>query len=111
MVFKPFKSPLIRKIEPSAETGEDSDHPAKKARLQKNEPAHADTRPAPSLGSRKPLVQVRNGKDSGKASKKSAPKSGAGERYFNALWYAQSTLFFVIPNPMNRPRFNIRLRL
>jgi DNA repair and recombination protein RAD54B len=35
------------------------------------------------------LVQVRNGKDSGKVPKKSAPKAVAGERYFNALWYVR----------------------
>jgi hypothetical protein len=72
----------------TTENIEVSDHPAKKARVEKEEPAPADTRPSPSLGARKPLVQVKNGKESlGKSSKKAALQAGAGERYFNALWY------------------------
>ncbi|KAJ5146833.1 Heat shock protein hsp98 [Penicillium atrosanguineum] len=92
MVFKPFKPPSIRKPETSMEETEDSHPPAKKPRLEKDEPTPADTRPPPSLGARKPLVPVRNGKDSsGKPSKKAAPKPGAGERYFNALWRKPTT--------------------
>jgi DNA repair and recombination protein RAD54B len=92
MVFKPFKPPLIRKAEATTGNTEVSDHPAKKARVEKEELAPADTRPSPSLGARKPLVQVKNGKEPlKKSSKKAAPQAGAGERYFNALWYVRSS--------------------
>ncbi|KAJ5359178.1 DNA repair and recombination protein [Penicillium cataractarum] len=90
MVFKPFKPPLIRKPEQSTETADANDHPTKKPRLVKDEAtSETQTRPTPTLGSRKPLLQVRNiGKDStAKEINESVAKEDASfERFFNVLW-------------------------
>ena len=90
MVFKPFKPPLIRKSELPPETDE-QDHPAKRPRLEKEEPTpNTETRLTPSLGARKPLLQVKN------VSKEPVGKTAVGseaihlvgdERFFNVLWY------------------------
>ncbi len=90
MVFKPFKPPLIRKPDQSTETTDTNAHPAKKPRLVKDEATpEPQTRPTPTPGSRKPLLQVRNiGKDSTvKATNGFATKQDATfERFFNVLW-------------------------
>lgn len=91
MVFKPFKPPLIRKPENLTDTIDANDHPAKKPRLVKEETTSVpQTRPTPTLSSRKPLLQVRNiGKDSAtKTTNGPISKEDASfERFFNALWY------------------------
>ncbi|KAJ5948270.1 DNA repair and recombination protein [Penicillium verhagenii] len=87
MVFKPFKSPLIRKPETTDEA-KTQDISAQNP-LKKDDPAPVtETRPTPSEP-RKPLQQVRNvGTESGG---KTAPapepiKLLGDERFFNALW-------------------------
>lgn len=96
MVFKPFKPPLMSKPQSSAETKDEDDHSTKKPRLEKNELAPApDTRLTPTLGTRKPLVQVRNNGKESTGKKKggfASNRSAGNERYFNVLWY-------VHPNP------------
>ncbi|KAJ5161989.1 DNA repair and recombination protein [Penicillium capsulatum] len=86
MVFKPFKPPLIRKTQPTSDSTDDPEHQKKKPRLSNETPASdPDARPVPSLGSRKPLLQVSNGKES--AVKGAAgPQFFGDERFFNALW-------------------------
>ncbi|KAJ5167419.1 DNA repair and recombination protein [Penicillium canariense] len=90
MVFKPFRPPLIGKPQTLDETTDASGHPAKKPRLVKDEATPEDlTRPAATLGSRKPLLQVRNvGKESlAKATSGSISKEDTTfERFFNVLW-------------------------
>lgn len=94
MVFKPFKPPLIRKAQPAEEPEEDQEHPTKKPRLSKETPAsNSDARPTPTLESRKPLLQVSNGKDS-TVKATSGPQFFGDERFFNALWYVR---FFCLP--------------
>ncbi|KAJ5091177.1 hypothetical protein NUU61_006047 [Penicillium alfredii] len=88
MVFKPFKPPLIKKpSQPSNGNGE-QDHPAKKPRLHKDDPA-PDVETRPAIGNRKPLLQVRNrGKETTTNSTSELPSRNVvpGERYFNVLW-------------------------
>ncbi|KAJ5925906.1 DNA repair and recombination protein [Penicillium verhagenii] len=87
MVFKPFKSPLIRKPETTGD-GKTQDIPAQNP-VQKDDPAPVtETRPTPSEP-RKPLHQVRNvGTESGgKIAPAPEPIKLLGdERFFNALW-------------------------
>ena len=82
---------MIRKPENLTDTVDVNDHPAKKPRLAKEEATSVpQSRPTPTLGSRKPLLQVRNiGKDAApKATNGSVSKEDASfERFFNALWY------------------------
>ncbi|KAJ5131457.1 uncharacterized protein N7515_007496 [Penicillium bovifimosum] len=87
MVFKPFKSPLIRNPAPSSESLEEPIRPTKKPRLG-DESTSDEARSTP-IASRKPLIQVKNlGSDS--ATQSSAGELDrdvkAGERYFNVLW-------------------------
>ncbi|KAJ5901548.1 DNA repair and recombination protein [Penicillium taxi] len=94
MVLKPFK-PLSIKRPTSAEVIDVDKYPAKKPRLQEDEPVVTDVKTRPALGARKPLIQVRNiSKESTAkpASKASIPQNFVGdERFFNALWRKPST--------------------
>ena len=88
MVFKPFKPPLIRKPESKTEPTDDPEHLSKKPRLSKDVPAtNHETQPASTLGGRKPLHQVKNGKKT-TVKPASDPQFVGDERFFNALWYA-----------------------
>lgn len=84
MVFKPFKSPLIRTPVSSSENLDESDRPTKKPRLE-DEPAPDDAQSTIL----KPLLQVKNrGLDSTTqpSSDKPAKEDVSDERYFNVLW-------------------------
>ncbi|CAG8908655.1 unnamed protein product [Penicillium egyptiacum] len=82
MVFKPFKSPLIRNpATSSTDKPDEPSRPAKKPRLEDE--------PAPQSASRKPLLQVNNrGSDSTTQSSHgdSTKDDTSDERYFNVLW-------------------------
>ncbi|OQE06213.1 hypothetical protein PENVUL_c019G07548 [Penicillium vulpinum] len=88
MVFKPFKSPLIRNpTTSSTDAPEESSRPTKKPRLE-DEPATKDVQSTP-ITSRKPLLQVSNrGSDSATQSPvgESTKDDTSDERYFNVLW-------------------------
>lgn len=88
MVFKPFKSPLIRTpATSSTDTPDEPSRPAKKPRLE-DEPAPKDVQSTP-IASRKPLLQVNNrGSDNvtQSPSSESTLDGTSGERYFNVLW-------------------------
>ncbi|QQK42142.1 DsDNA-dependent ATPase (Rad54b), putative [Penicillium digitatum] len=88
MVFKPFKSPLIRNPATlSTGSTDEINRPTKKPRLE-DEPAPKDVQSTP-IASRKPLLQVNN---RGSDSVINSPSSGStkddisDERYFNVLW-------------------------
>lgn len=90
MVFKPFKSPLIRNSASSTENLEEPTRPTKKPRLEE-EPVPDDAQSTTAIASRKPLLQVSNrGPDS--ATQSSSADSSkhdtdtSDERYFNVLW-------------------------
>ncbi|OQD62625.1 hypothetical protein PENPOL_c011G06032 [Penicillium polonicum] len=87
MVFKPFKSPLIRNPAiSSTDTPDETSRPTKKPRLE-DEPA-PEVQSTP-IASRKPLLQVNNrGSDNGTESPSSelTKDDTSDERYFNVLW-------------------------
>lgn len=88
MVFKPFKSPLIRNpATSSTETPDEASRPTKKPRLE-DEPVPKDVQATP-IPSRKLLLQVNNrGSDSAtqSAAGESTKDDTSDERYFNVLW-------------------------
>ncbi|KAJ5912392.1 DNA repair and recombination protein [Penicillium tannophilum] len=87
MVFKPFKSPLIRKPE-TTQPAQEQDTSSKAHVHQEGAAPGPETRPTPS-GVRKPLHQVRNvGKESGEkvTPAPEAIKLVGDEKFFNALW-------------------------
>ncbi|KAE8351264.1 SNF2 family N-terminal domain-containing protein [Aspergillus coremiiformis] len=95
MVFKPFKSPLIRKPAPdsSAQSDFPSDTqnishgpPAKRARLHNDRPM--DSTVSSATTNRKPLIQVEN---LGGAGEHVKDDESASERYFNVLWRKPTT--------------------
>jgi DNA repair and recombination protein RAD54B len=89
MVFKPFKSPLIRNPVPSStENIDESVPPAKKPRLLSDEPTPDPDAKSTPLASRKPLIQITNkGSESSTSSSVESPKEVAtDEKYFNVLW-------------------------
>lgn len=88
MVFKPFKSPLIRKPE-TTQPAHEQDTSSKAHVHQEGAAPGPETRPTPS-GVRKPLHQVRNvGKESGERVTPAPEviKLVGDEKFFNALWY------------------------
>lgn len=88
MVFKPFKSPLIRNPAPlSTDTPDEPSRPTKKPRLE-DELAPKDVQSTP-IASRKPLLQVNNrGSDNvtESPSSESTKDDTSDEKYFNVLW-------------------------
>ncbi|KAJ6137154.1 SNF2-related protein [Penicillium samsonianum] len=88
MVFKPFKSPLIRNpATSSTETPDEASRPTKKPRLE-DEPVPKEVQSTP-IASRKLLLQVNNrGPDSAtqSAAGESTKDDTSDERYFNVLW-------------------------
>ncbi|KAJ5488370.1 Helicase C-terminal [Penicillium expansum] len=88
MVFKPFKSPLIRNPATSSnDTLEEPSRPTKKPRLE-DEPTPKDVQSTPTA-SRKPLLQVNNrGSDSvtHSPSNELTKDDTSDEKYFNVLW-------------------------
>ncbi|KAJ6078447.1 hypothetical protein N7467_008200 [Penicillium canescens] len=89
MVFKPFKSPLIRNPVPSStENIDDSVPPAKKPRLLSDDPTPDPDAKSTPLASRKPLIQVNNkGTNSSTSSSvESLNDDSTDEKYFNVLW-------------------------
>jgi DNA repair and recombination protein RAD54B len=89
MVFKPFKSPLIRNPVPSStENIDESVPPAKKPRLLSDEPTPDPDAKSTPLASRKPLVQVNNKRSNSSTSSsvESLKDDSTDEKYFNVLW-------------------------
>ncbi|KAJ5284834.1 hypothetical protein N7524_000140 [Penicillium chrysogenum] len=93
MVFKPFKSPLIRNpATSSTDTTSEPSRPTKKPRLG-DEQASTDVQSTP-IASRKPLQVSNRGSDSTTQSSvtESTKDDTPDERYFNVLWYVLRTL-------------------
>ncbi|KAJ5274384.1 hypothetical protein N7505_002929 [Penicillium chrysogenum] len=87
MVFKPFKSPLIRNpATSSTDTTSEPSRPTKKPRLG-DEQASTDVQSTP-IASRKPLQVSNRGSDSTTQSSvtESTKDDTPDERYFNVLW-------------------------
>jgi hypothetical protein len=108
MVFKPFKSPLIRNNASNPiEITDEPSRPAKKPRLD-DEPS-ADAQPTP-LASRKPLLQVSNRGAETIKQELDGPSKGdtSDERYFNVLWYAPT---MVQTYPSESRTSNLRAQL
>jgi DNA repair and recombination protein RAD54B len=91
MVFKPFKSPLIRKpaqdsstkLDITVDTQVNHGPPAKKPRLHQDRAAGSTS--SSTRSDRKPLIQMSNvGESTGENIR---DDSSTGEKYFNVLWY------------------------
>lgn len=91
---KPLQPTVSRPAVPT-ETSEADGPPAKKPRLRPEYPADVENTTPAAGRPVKPVTQLKKGVEPSAGS--GSPGDATGDRYFNVLWYVQSTLLYLAP--------------